>query len=124
MTMIAPFMTSFLKVAELGSVSRAAQALHLSQPAVSKQLRALEQALACTLLERSGRGVQLTAAGTLVERYGRQGEALAADCRRALAELDAEHGGSLLLAAGATTCIFQLPGWLQRLRRERPNVDV
>ena len=124
MTMIAPFVTSFLKVAELGSVSRAAQALHLSQPAVSKQLRALEQALACVLLERSGRGVRLTAAGALVARYGRQSEAVFADCRRALADLEAEHGGSLVLAAGATTCIFQRPGWLQRLRRERPNADV
>jgi DNA-binding transcriptional LysR family regulator len=124
MTISAPFVISFLKVAELGSVSRAAQALHLSQPAVSKQLRALEQALGARLLERSGRGVKLTPEGALVADYGRQSAALLDDCERALRELGTEQAGSLVLGAGATTCIFQLPRWLRQLRAERPSVDV
>jgi len=124
MTISAPFLISFLRVAELGSVSRAAQALHLSQPAVSKQLRALEQTLGVRLLERSGRGVKLTREGSLVADYGRQSAALLDDCTRALRELGTEQGGSLVLGAGATTCIFQLPRWLRQLRDRRPNVDV
>jgi DNA-binding transcriptional LysR family regulator len=124
MSISAPFVISFLKVAELGSVSRAAQALHLSQPAVSKQLRALEQALGARLLERSGRGVKLTPEGALVADYGRQSAALLDDCERALRELGTEQAGSLVLGAGATTCIFQLPRWLRQLRAERPSVDV
>jgi DNA-binding transcriptional LysR family regulator len=124
MTISAPFLISFLKVAELGSVSRAAQALHVSQPAVSKQLRALEQALGTRLLERSGRGVKLTKEGALVVDYGRQSAALLDDCVRALRELGTDSGGSLLLGAGATTCIFQLPRWLGQLRAERPAADV
>jgi DNA-binding transcriptional LysR family regulator len=122
--MLASSLVSFLKVAELGSVSRAAQALHLTQPAVSKQLRTLEQALGTALVARSGRGVRLTREGELVAEYGRRSAAVLEECSDALAELDAADAGKLVLGAGATTCIFQLPAWLGELRRERPRVDV
>lgn len=122
--MLSSGLLALLKVAELSSVTRAARALHLTQPAVSKQLRALEQALGTALVARSGRGIQLTAAGRVVADYGKRGAALLEEGRRALAELAAEEGGQLVLGAGATTCIFQLPAWLGRLRRERSRVDV
>ncbi len=123
-SLLGPALLGFLRVAELGSVSRAARTLHLSQPAVSKQVRALEQALGTALLERSGRGVRLTPAGVLLADYGRRSAALLDEGREALSELDAEDGGRLRLGAGATTCIFQLPAWLRRLRAERPRVDI
>lgn len=53
----------FLKVAELGSISQAALAVGLSQPSVSRSLRALEDSLQTTLFHRTGRGVQLTEVG-------------------------------------------------------------
>ena len=55
----------FLKVAELGNISRAADALSLSQPSVSRSLKALEQSLNAPLFDRTGRGVQLTPIGAL-----------------------------------------------------------
>lgn len=55
--------------ATLGSISKAAVASHISQPALSQQLQKLEQQLGFTLLERSNRGVQLTEAGKIVEKY-------------------------------------------------------
>ena len=54
---------SFIAIAEHGSLSRAAQALHYSQPALSLQLRALERDLDCRLFDRTARGLRLTTAG-------------------------------------------------------------
>lgn len=69
---------SFLIIAETGSMTRAAELMHLVQPALSRQLKALEEDLGSSLFERNRRGMQLTAAGQiLVER-----------ARRALRELD------------------------------------
>ncbi|MGB6105151.1 MAG: LysR family transcriptional regulator [Pusillimonas sp.] len=61
----------FLKVAELGNISRAADALSLSQPSVSRSLKALEQSLNAPLFHRTGRGVQLTAIGALALEQAR-----------------------------------------------------
>lgn len=61
----------FLKVAELGNISRAAEALSLTQPSVSRSLRALEQSLNATLFYRTGRGVQPTAVGELAIEQAR-----------------------------------------------------
>ncbi|PXY28408.1 LysR family transcriptional regulator [Prauserella muralis] len=69
---------ALVTVAEVGSVTRAAELLHLVQPAVTRQIRALEQELGVPLFERTRHGMRLTAPGaTLVER-----------ARRALTELD------------------------------------
>ena len=62
----------WMMVAELGSFSRAAEALFISQPAVSKRVQELEQMLGIALLDRSGRTVRLTEAGQIVYRYGQQ----------------------------------------------------
>lgn len=62
---------SFLHVAELGSLSRAAERLDLSQPALSRQLKLLEGELQVRLFERTGRGVNLTDAGRLLEQRAR-----------------------------------------------------
>ncbi|MBS78663.1 LysR family transcriptional regulator [Variovorax sp. Varisp41] len=53
----------FLQIAELGSVTRAAEVLHIAQPALSRQMRSLEEDLDATLLHRSERGITLTEAG-------------------------------------------------------------
>ena len=114
----------FLTVAALGSVSRAAERLHLTQPAVTKQVRALEESLGTDLIERHGQGIRLTAAGELVARYGRTGTHLADECRQALAELGTGERGTLRLGAGVTTSVFQLPRWLHRFRKDRPGVEI
>ena len=75
----------FVKVAELGSFSRAAVLLDIAQPALSRQVRALETDLRETLLLRNGRGVALTEAG---RRYH-------SHCRRLMGEASARTGWSL-----------------------------
>ena len=115
---------SFLFVAELGSVSRAAQQLGLTQPAVTKQLRVLEAALHCSLVERAGRGVRLTAAGTLLAQFGRRGAAVLSDLATALTDLEQGQSGTLVIGAGVTTSVLLLPPWLRELRRRHPGIDV
>jgi DNA-binding transcriptional LysR family regulator len=122
--MLSAPLLSFLQVANLGNVSRAADRLHLTQPAVSKQIRALEQALGAALVERSGRGIRLTQAGELVRAYALRGAGLFDECRMALRDLEASDAGSVAIAAGVTTSIFQLPPVLAELRRRRPLIEV
>jgi DNA-binding transcriptional LysR family regulator len=115
---------SFLAVAELGSVSRAAQRLGLTQPAVTKQLRALEASLQRSLVERAGRGVRLTVAGSLLAQYGRRGVAVLSDLGTALTDLEQGQSGTLVIGAGVTTSVQLLPPWLRELRRRHPGIDV
>jgi DNA-binding transcriptional LysR family regulator len=119
-----PPLRSFLLVAELQSVSAAAKVLGLTQPAVTKQIRALEAALACSLLERAGRGIRLTPAGELLAEYGRRSAAVLAELRQVLGELQQGKSGKLSIGAGVTTSVQLLPSWLRELGRRYPGIDV
>ena len=59
---------SFLAVCSLGSYTRAAAELHITQPAITQHIRALEAHYGCALFERSGRSMRLTPAGELAQR--------------------------------------------------------
>jgi DNA-binding transcriptional LysR family regulator len=115
---------SFMRVAEEGGFTRAAEALHLSQPAVTQQVAALERELGAALFERTGRGVRLTAAGEALLGTARQCLALLEEGRRHLADLSAGLTGRLVLGAGVTTSIFQLPAWLRAFQEAYPGIDV
>lgn len=78
---------SFVHVAELGSFSKAALVLDIAQPALSRQVRALETDLRATLLLRNGRGVVLTEAGQRLYEHGR-------NLMQALAQAEADMGGA------------------------------
>jgi DNA-binding transcriptional LysR family regulator len=111
------------EVARRGSFSRAAEALRLSQPAVSLQVRQLEQGFGATLIERVGKRAFATAAG----------ETLLAHGERVFAELDAarlalsrkgEVAGPVRLGTGATASIYLLPPLLRRLRLRHPALEL
>jgi DNA-binding transcriptional LysR family regulator len=124
MDLLSPPLRSFLKVAELGNVSQAARSLGLTQPAVTKQLRVLEATLDGPLIERSGRGVRLTARGSVLLDFARRAAALLDDGASALAELDQGKTGKLVVGAGVTTSVMHLPPWLAELGRRYPGLDV
>jgi DNA-binding transcriptional LysR family regulator len=124
MVLLAAPMRSFLEIVKHGNVSRAAAALGLTQPAVTKQMRALEASLGSTLLERAGRGVRLTAAGTLLAEFGRRGARVFEDFADALLELSHGASGKLVLGAGVTTCVHHLPPWLRAFRERHPGIDI
>lgn len=115
---------SFLRVADEGSITRAAEALCLTQPAVTGHVRALEREMGVDLFERTSRGVRLTPAGEALRQYGRQCLALLDECSQVIRGLAGGTSGRLVLGTGVTTSIYQLPGWLREFRREQPGVDV
>lgn len=115
---------AFGRIVELGSFSAAADALGLTQPAVSQQLLALERRLQVRLVERVGRRATPTAAGAALQLHvGRITTALA-DAEAAVVATRDGDGGRVHLGAGATACIHLLPPLLKRLKRSRPNLAV
>ena len=116
---------AFCQVARLGSVSRAAEALYLSQPAVTLQLQALERELGTRLLERSGRRLTPTREGDLLYEMARplvEGlDNLAATFREQVRGLDA---GELNVAAGSSTILYLLPGIVDAFRRAHADVRL
>jgi len=115
---------SFLQVAEEGGVTRAAETLCLTQPAVTQQIQALERELGTLLFDRTGRGVRLTAAGAALVEHARQSLAILDEVRGVIADLETGVTGRLVIGAGVTTSIFQLPSPLRAYREAYPGVDV
>ena len=116
-------LATFAAVARLGSVSRAAEELHLTQPAVSIQLGILEDAAGTPLLRRGARGVKLTEAGELLASYAERILALWREAGDAMAEQRGEVAG-LLRVGAVTTAEYLLPPLLLEFAREHPNVQV
>ncbi len=116
---------AFCQVARLGSVSRAAEALFLSQPAVSLQLKALESHYGVPLLERVGRRLSLTREGQALYDLARPlidgFEGLDEAFRESQSGLG---GGELHIAAGSSTLLHLLPEPLAAFRTLRPDVQV
>jgi DNA-binding transcriptional LysR family regulator len=116
-------LTAFHAVSRLGSVSRAASELHLTQPAVSIQLKLLEESVGTPLLEREGRGVKMTGAGELMAGYAAR---ILDMWREAGDEMSAQVGvfsGTLRIGA-VTTAEYLLPPLLVAFASGHPDVKV
>ncbi|MBX3605222.1 MAG: LysR family transcriptional regulator [Piscinibacter sp.] len=116
-------LSSFHAVARLGSVSAAADELHLTQPAVSIQIAALEESARTPLLQRTGRGVRLTEAGELLDKYARLILELWREAGEEMATLQGVFSGTLRVGA-ITTAEYLLPPMLVTFAGERPQVKV
>lgn len=116
---------AFCMIVKLGTLSRAAEALFLSQPSISLQLRALEAELGVALIERRRRRVAPTREGqTLYELALPVVEGLESLDRRFHARCKGLAGGELRIAAGATTGQYLLPPWIAAFRNRHPDVHV
>jgi DNA-binding transcriptional LysR family regulator len=111
-------------VVEEGSLNLAAARLHVSQPAVSKQVRALEDELGVQLLVRSARGVEPTPVGRQIYRLARRAVAAMDGCRRVAAAWRDPARGDLVIAAGLTLTLFTLPPVIQAFRSRAPGVRL
>lgn len=115
-------LVTFRMVATLGSFRRAAGVLHLTQPAVSKQIHALESTLGTRLLER-GRAVHLTLAGEVLLKYAVEITRLVQAAREELGDFEAQGRGRLAIGAGPTLAHI-LPPLLETYRTRYPHVSL
>ncbi len=114
----------FVKVAELGSFSRAAGALFLTQPTVSEHVRALEEELGLRLLDRLGRGATPTKAGQLLLSYARQILQLQRDARQALEQFQGRMSGELVVGASTIPGEYVLPPLIGRFKEKYPDISI
>ncbi|SLN17519.1 HTH-type transcriptional regulator YofA [Pseudoruegeria aquimaris] len=113
---------SFVAVAESGGVTRAAGFLNLTQSAVSMQLKRLEESLDLQLLDRSGRGIALTAAGEQLLGYARRMLQLNDEVYARLT--DQAYEGEVVLGVPHDIVYPAIPQVLQRFNAEYPRVRV
>lgn len=111
-------------IAQAGSFSRAAEALRLSQPAVSHHVRLLEEDLDTPLLERVGKRAFPTRAGEILLAHGARALAELETARAAIHGLRGRMAGRVRLGTGATAAIHILPPILGRLQRRHPGIEV
>lgn len=115
---------AFLTVAETGSFSRTAESLHLSQPAVSKRIAALEAHFGVTLFDRIGRHTTMTEAGRTLLPHARRMLWEMEDSRRALSKLSARVAGRLSLGISHHIGLHHLPSILRRFTLSYADVEL
>jgi len=114
----------FAAVAKTGSFSRAAELLHISQPAISKGVRDFELQVGCRLLDRTPKGVRPTREGAALARHAETlfaAERAAEDELQALRSLDS---GSLRIGASTTIATYMIPAYLGAFHRAFPGIDL
>ncbi len=112
------------EVERRGGISAAAEALHVSQPALSQALAMLGRRLNATLFERAGRRRRLTIAGREVLRFAEETLAAAAALQRSLATLHDGEGGTLAAGMIDAASLYVLPEVVRRYRTAHPDVDL
>lgn len=103
----------FVAVADSGTVTAAAESLHLSQPPLSVQIQQLEQELGCRLFERGPRRMQLTDAGQTLYERARGILDLCSSAKKEMEDLRTGTAGTLRLGVVSSLCGAPLAGWLE-----------
>ena len=115
---------AFEAIVAHGSFTRAAEALHLTQPAVTRQIASLEAELKTPLFDRLGRTVQMTSAGEALHRYAENIVRLTQEARQAVADIGTGETGRIEVGASSTLATYVLPPLLRRFRQTHPRVEI
>ncbi len=115
---------TFLEIVRLKSFSKAALTCFRTQPAISAQVRQLEQELNATLFDRLGTRISLTTAGKIFADYCEQILDLRRRAQDAINELDKMPRGELIVAANEATCLYVLPDVFGEFKNLFPNVQI
>lgn len=115
---------TFLEIAKQGSFSRAGQKLYRSQPAVSAQIRQLEQEYGQKLFDRVGKSIRLTSAGETLLEYAGRLVTLRNESLRAVADQAETPRGTLAVGANEATCLYVLPDVFAEYIRRYPHVQI
>lgn len=114
----------FVALAEHGHFARAAEAVHLSQPALSRSIQALESSLGCNLVDRHSRGISLTTHGQLVLEHAQRLLAGSQALKNAVSQLGNLQTGELRLGAGPYPAARLVPRAVGRMALRYPRVRV
>src|SRR5260221_8573100 len=115
---------SFLEVARHSSFSRAAEKRFRTQPAISSQIRALEEEVGAKLFDRSGGKVSLTGAGKVFQKYAEQTLVSRKAMLVSVAEMERVPRGEIVVGANEGTCLHILPEVFAQFKRDYPKVAV
>jgi DNA-binding transcriptional LysR family regulator len=114
----------FYHVAESGSVTLASEALNISQPAVTSQIKKLEREIGLRLFSPKGRGILLTEAGHKLAIQARRLFALEQEVENTIANLKNGVFGTLHIAATYLPANFLLPQWIAQYKQAYPSIDI
>src|SRR4030095_9895477 len=112
----------FLAVVDSGSLTAAARVAHLTQPAISRSLKLLEEEIQAPLFERRGRGVALTAAGRALVPRARELLACAADVPHEVGRVAKRDYHDLRLGTVESVATFLVPNFVPAVQREFPKL--
>jgi DNA-binding transcriptional LysR family regulator len=115
---------TFLEVARLSSFSRAAEKRFRTQPAISAQIRGLEDEIGARLLDRSGGKVSLTGAGKAFQKYAEDAIQARRAVVTAMAEMERVPRGEIVVGANEGTCLHVLPEVFSEFKKQYPGVSV
>jgi DNA-binding transcriptional LysR family regulator len=115
---------TFLEVARLSSFSRAAEKRFRTQPAISSQIRALEEEVGAKLLDRSGGKVSITASGKLFQKYAEETLEARKAVLTAIGETERVPRGEIIVGANEGTCLHILPEVFAEFKKQYPDVAV
>jgi len=122
--MLARHIQYFLAVAEHLSFTKAATALHVSQPALSQQVRQLEESLGAPLFDRSGRTTRLTDAGHVYLLYARRADQELREAKRAIHDVSDLSRGSLRVAVTPTFTTYLVGPLIEAFHARHPGITV
>jgi DNA-binding transcriptional LysR family regulator len=114
----------FCTVAETRSFSKTSEIIHLTQPAVSLQIQALEEMYETKLFDRSSSRVTLTPAGEVLYKYAKEILALYTAAEKVLGEMTGLVKGSITIGAGSTIGNYMLPSVISDFRKTHPKIKV
>jgi DNA-binding transcriptional LysR family regulator len=114
----------FFAIAESGSLSTASRRLHISQPALSRQLKWFEDRLGVMLFERLARGMRLTQAGEILRDFAARLFEIERAATIAMREIQSVDRGQLVIGASNTIGTYLLPAWLAAFRNQYPKIAV
>jgi len=115
---------TFLEVARLSSFSRAAEKRFRTQPAISSQIRSLEEEVGAKLLDRSGGKVSITASGKLFLKFAEDMLEARKMMLTAVAETERVPKGEIVVGANEGTCLHILPEVFAEFKKQYPDVNI
>src|SRR5690242_9071332 len=115
---------TFIEVTRLSSFSRAAEKRFRTQPAISSQIRSLEEEVGAKLLDRSGGKVSVTASGKIFLKFAEELVSARKNMLTAVAETERVPRGEIVVGANEGTCLHVLPEVFAEFKKQYPDVNI